>query len=57
MQEEVVRTVSEDRLVSGGGSSTTFMWPQVRQLGFINICLHSLIQLHNYVICNLQAKN
>ena len=50
MQEEVVRTVSEDRLVSGGGSSTTFMWPQVRQLGFINICLHSLIQLHNYVI-------
>ena len=41
--------------VVSSGSSTTFMWPLVRQLSFLSLCLHSLYAV-TYVICNLHAK-
>ena len=51
--------MSENRLGSGGGSSTTFMWPQVRQLGFINIYVCTLLSsciIMWYVISKLKTK-
>ena len=41
--------------VVSSGSSTTFMWPLVRQLGFLSLCLHSLYAV-TFVIWNLHAK-
>ena len=51
--------MSEDRLDSGGGSSTTFMWPLVRQLDFLDIYVCNLLSsciIMWYVISKLKTK-